>query len=203
MDSQVFENRLAALVAKLAPGTCRFQPRSMAVIWRRPFGLPFDRLMTELVTLYLEADDAQRQRLAEQTAAYRPVLGDASHFICRLLSCLRTPADTQWVRLALAVTRLDVDRTDYRDLIMSLVLVRYVAAHRGLDILPLIDEELATASGTLREILLNVRQHSERDLLGAAQSWQLPPWDAPFFRDESEYVEPPWWRRLWAWWKEG
>ncbi|MFO0870896.1 MAG: hypothetical protein U0935_18365 [Pirellulales bacterium] len=200
MDSQVFENRLAAWFAKSAPGTCRFQPRSMAVIWRRPFGMPFDRLMTELVTLYLEADDTQRLRLAEQTAEHRRVLGDASHFICRLLSCIRTPADTQWVRLALAVTRLDVDRTDYRDLIVSLVLVRHVAAHRGFDIVPLIDEELATASGTLREILLNVRQHSERDILAAAQGWQLPAWDAPFFRDEADYVEPSWWRRLWTWW---
>jgi hypothetical protein len=196
MDNTSFDARLAAIESLLESGERRYRAKNMGVIWRPLFGTPFDRLMTDLVTLYLEADESQRHTLTERMEQYRFWREGASYFICRITARVRTASDAHWVRVGLSAALLAAGRVDYRDLIIALVLLRYVAEQRGINTQALFDETLMPESCPIKDILLNARNHAEHDVLFTVRTFGMPPLADEFFSKEAE-GEPPIWRKLW------
>lgn len=198
MDSSTFETRLSAIESRLESDERRYRAKNMSEIWRPLFGTPFDRLMTELASLYGEADESQRQTIHRRMERFRSWLDDAWYFVCRVTARVRTVEDAHWVRVALSAALLQGgERADFRDLICALIHLRYVAEQRGLNAQALFDEVLPLSKDPLHAMLLNVRNHSEPNVQETVTSWGMPPLDHAFFRDELAEENLSVWRKVW------
>lgn len=196
MPNNFFDARLSAIVSQLDADKRFYRAKNMHVLWRPLFGTPFDRLMTDVTLLYLEADGTQRKELLERLAKHRDWTYDATYFMGRVTARIRTAEDAIWVKASLAAARVLDGRADFRDIILSLVLVRHVAEQRGIDVQAIIDAEIESDEDPLRDILLNVRNHSPRDVMSTLQFFRLPPFEDPFFR-EVWYGRPSFWATTW------
>jgi hypothetical protein len=89
-----------------------------------------------------------------------------------------SPDDVAWRRRGLAIAAVEGGRIDYRDTIVSLVILRYGAERAGIDPRPFFDEAMATASPQGRLCLRNARDHSRRDVLYTVREMGPPEWRA-------------------------
>jgi hypothetical protein len=54
-------------------------------------------------------------------------------YVFRMASALRRDPNPRWIRLAIAAAAIEDARLDYRDLIVSLIVLRWAAEHMGFD----------------------------------------------------------------------
>ena len=143
-----------------------------------------DRRWLALADLYLSADSSRRKQIRDYFGGRRKELDEMWRFVRRMGMRLRKAEDLDWVRRGLAIAAIEGGRVDYRDTIVSLVLLRHGAERLGIAIDPLYrqiqqPEYIAPENKPLFE---NARTHAAPDIAAAVSAYGPKDWVAELNR---------------------
>src|SRR5262245_53080559 len=102
-------------------------------VWTQIGAHPLDLRLTELADLYLSANPDQRLTIYKDFQNDQPRLWELLVYVRRMTKMLATPADDQWLRRGLAIAAVEGARSDFRDTIVSLVILRWGAERAQID----------------------------------------------------------------------
>jgi hypothetical protein len=172
MEQTLFETKFSSIMKKLDEAQS-FYDFKAGETWDNVGTNPLDVALTELSELYLEADTTQREYIFEQ-AAIAKLPYNLWYFIRRVAKHIQSQEDTKWLEIGLAASRIDGARADFRDLIISLVLLRFTAEIHEIDTKLFFDNAIQNSDDKLKPILLNARDHSEPDVHSIVQTFGWP-----------------------------
>jgi hypothetical protein len=159
MNRRLFEDRLSRCQLPQALRDRAYRGRNL---WAKAGKLPVDERLRELGDLYWHATPKQRQLIRDSVAerdTWNLVV-----FVRRVALVLQSADDVGWLWDALAVALIEGGSSDYRDLIVSLVLLRFGAERAGIGPRPHFNKALSIATPAMTGILKNARDHSPRDV---------------------------------------
>lgn len=186
MFQSQFKSRFSAICEKLASSRGSYDFRTDEDIWRDIGTNPRDIAFTELSELYMEAEDAQRKQIFEDMAN-DSALFDIWCFIRRMGKQIHSKDDTKWLELGITAALIDGARGDFRDLIASLVLLRFAAELHGIDTRPFFDHAMQNADEEIVGILKIARDHEDSDVHFIIQSFGEPEWVAESVKKYGEH----------------
>lgn len=172
MEQTLFEAKFSSIMKELGNAQ-RYYEFKTDEIWDNVGTNPLDTAFTELSELYLEADSTQRKYIFEQ-AGLANLPYNLWYFIRRVAKLIQSSGDAKWLEIGLAASLIDGARGDFRDLIASLVLLRFTAEIHEIDTKSFFDNAIQNSDDKLRPILLNARDHSERDVHYIVQNFGWP-----------------------------
>lgn len=167
MEQTLFEAKFSSIMKKLGDAKNYYEFKA-GETWDNVGTNPLDIAFTELSELYLEADSTQRKYVFEQ-AELAKLPYNLWYFIRRVAKHIQSQGDTRWLEIGLAASLIDGARGDFRDLITSLVLLRFTAEIHEIDTKPFFDNAIQNSDEKLKPTLLNARDHSESDMHFIAQ----------------------------------
>jgi hypothetical protein len=139
--------------------------------WDEIGDAPGDEELTRLADLYLEASSHQRQvmrqslcELSDDCTTFRWTL---LVYVRRVGMMFKSPGDAIWLERGLSIASLEDAGLDYRDTIVSLVLLRYAAEQTGLDVRQFFSQAIETYAENLTGCLTNALHH------GPLNTWKL------------------------------
>lgn len=172
MEQTLFEEKYSNIMKKLDEAQISYDFIA-GETWDNVGSNPLDLAFTELSELYLEADSSQRKYVYEQ-AAIAKFPHNLWYFIRRVAKHIQSQGDTKWLEIGLAASLIDGARADFRDLIVSLVLLRFTAEIHEIDTKPFFDNTIQNSDDKLKPILQNARDHSEPDIHYTVQTFGWP-----------------------------
>jgi hypothetical protein len=113
--------------------------------WKDIGAHPVDLRFAALVQLYLQSDSEQRQLDRDHFKGQDDRLWEMIFYVRRVAKLIESQDDVKWLRLGLAAAAIQDGRVDFRDLSVSLVVLRYGAQRGGIDPYPFIDEAIEIA----------------------------------------------------------
>ena len=179
MEQGTFDIRFFQLQASANERGWDYGFRDKEDIWQNIGSNPLDTLFTRLAELYLECSESQRQELHDYCGIQHQYLENAWYFIRRIGMLIHSQEDQKWLEIGIASALLDGGRADFRDLIVSLVLLRSMAEKREINTETILDNFIPSADDHMKGILENVRDHSRSDIsytvstFGPAKSKQM------------------------------
>jgi hypothetical protein len=176
MEQERFERRLSELKSSISDGILNYGFRNNDEIWKNIGSNPSDKLFTEIAEFYLESNDSQKQTLYDHLGIRNEYLENAWYFIRRIATLINNQKDNRWLEIGIASALMDGGRADFRDLIVSLVLLRFMAEKRGIDTQSVFDKFVQFADGITKDILMNVRDHSESSVKFNVNTFGHPDW---------------------------
>lgn len=100
--------------------------------WEKIGACEADTRWTELADLYLESDSSRRKQLRDYFAGRFDDLQEMWQYVRRMGARMQSPDDAEWLRRGLVIAAIEGGRVDYRDTIVSLVLLRFGAEQAGI-----------------------------------------------------------------------
>lgn len=161
MEQDKFDKRFIELEVSATEKSWEYGFRDKDDIWKNIGLNPLDSLFTNLAELYLESSENQRQVLFEYCGSQTKYLENAWYFIRRIAMLIKGQENQKWLEIGIAISLMDGGRADFRDLIVSLVLLRFMAEKQGINTRPLFDIYIHSTEGSIRGILENVRDYSK------------------------------------------
>ena len=176
MEQAEFEKKFIELEMRFQVGSNSYQFKSREDVWEKVGSLPLDNFFTELASLYIAADDAQRLTLYEYCGRQPSIIQNLWYYIRRAGKLIETSDDYKWLELGIACLLLDGGRFDFRDTITSLVLLRYAAERKGIQTRPIFDRFIQHTQGDMKIMLENVRDHSESNIRSSVDYFGPSDW---------------------------
>jgi hypothetical protein len=142
-------------------------------IWADPGTRDLDAAIDVLADYYIDfpsARDTIRSELSEIGSLWSLVL-----FVRRVGLLLRTAEGEQWLNRGLAVASMVDANCDYRDLIVSLVILRSLAMDAGMNTDSSFDAAIDWSTDRMHGILTNARNHAASDIRITLASFGPPP----------------------------
>jgi cyclase len=139
-----------------------------------------DTRWTRLADLYLRADTQRRKQIRDYFGGRPQDLDDMVLSVRRMAAQLQSVNDIHWLRRGLAVAAIEGGRRDYRDTIVSLVLLRHAAERVDIDFDPLFRQIQAAEFIAPENKLLfeNARTHAAADVALTVRRYGPPSWTA-------------------------
>jgi len=131
-------------------------------IWTNPGTRELDASIDVVADYYIDfpsARDTIRSELREIGSLWSLVL-----FVRRAGLLLRTAEREQWLNRGLAVASMIDANCDYRDLIVSLVILRSLAMDAGMNTDAAFDAAIGWSTDRMHDILMNARNHADSDI---------------------------------------
>jgi hypothetical protein len=172
MEQILFEAKFSSITKKLSDAQSCYEFKT-GETWDNVGTNPLDEAFIELSELYLEADSTQRKYIFEQ-AELMNLPYNCWYFIRRVAKLIQSPRDTRWLEIGLAASLIDGARGDFRDLIASLVLLRFTAEIHEIDTKPFFDNAIQNSDDQLKPILLDALNHPEADVHFIVQNFGWP-----------------------------
>jgi len=137
-----------------------------------------DRRWSALADLYLTADTPRRRQIREYFGARTQDLDEMWIYVRRMGKQLRSANDVEWLRRGLAIAAIEGGRMDYRDTIVSLVLLRYAAERVEMPFEPLYRQiqEPEYSAPEIKPLFENARTHASKDVLYTVRSYGPKDW---------------------------
>jgi len=149
-------------------------------VWEDLIENPLDILFMELAELYEVADAGQRliiekffERKPEWT--WQLVL-----FIRRTAKLLDLSNKDRMINVGLAIADLVSKKDDFRDIIVSLVILKYAAEKSDIDIKPSLETALINANEVFRNILTSTLNHNHSSTVWTIKNFGPPEWSNEF-----------------------
>ncbi len=180
MDQSQFEARLVAIHKKMDQAKDSYNFKTGEEVWRNIGVNPLDVAFAELSELYLEADSVQKKYIFDSIANDRS-LYDIWYFVRRVGKQINSAGDSRWLEIGIAAAMIDGGRADFRDLIVSMVLLRFAAEVCGVNTKPFFDNAMQNADEEMIPILKNVRDHSQKEVRYTVRSFGDPKWVSQSF----------------------
>lgn len=172
-DQRDFESRFQALIALPGNG----DPIYFHDIWKDIGRSPLDAKLTALTELFIAANSEQRQLIRDHHEEQHDRLWELIAYIRRVARLIVTKDDVGHLKLGLAAAAIEGGRWDYRDLIVSLVILRFAAERVGIDHVPFFNEAIKTVSMETNEaIFTNARDHSPENVEYTIRSFGPKDW---------------------------
>jgi hypothetical protein len=159
MSHDLIALRLDELSNAIGPDSLSYND---AGFWTSVGATELDQQLTRLADLFVHTPENQRPRVRD--AVHARSLWNLVSYVRRTSLLILTSRDAIWLRRALAIAAIEDSRYDYRDLIVSLVIVRAASEQVGLDPIPLFDWCLDTLKPTSRDTFTNARDHADSDV---------------------------------------
>ncbi|MFO0977220.1 MAG: hypothetical protein U0996_12530 [Planctomycetaceae bacterium] len=175
MKSLEFENILASSEAAIGPQAeeFRYNDRQFwSLIGTHPLDLELDRL----AAAYSRCTGTQRQTLrgrVHPTASWGLIA-----YVRRMSLRILATGDDAWLTSALLIASLENAMFDFRDSIVSLVIVRAAAEQMLIDVVPHFNKAIKLSSAEMKSNFINARDHKPsdvRDILRAFGPKELKP----------------------------
>lgn len=125
-----------------------------------------DKRWSQLADLYLAADTSRRRQIREYFTSRPGDLDEMWIYVRRMGKRLSSADDVQWLRRGLAIAAVEGGRRDYRDTIVSLVLLRYAAERVDIAFDPLYRQIQGPeySSPENKPLFENARTHAAKDV---------------------------------------
>jgi hypothetical protein len=179
---EVFEEQFDTLQASAREGGFEYGFGNDNDMWENVGVSPIDKLFIRLAELYLEVESSQQQALYAYCGRQPKYLENSFYFISRIGLLIHNKADKKWIDIGIAIAMLDGGRADFRDLINSLVLLRYIAEKQGIDARSIFNSYVQTTDGNMKGILENVRDRSKSSMEFTVQTFGPPEWKSSFWK---------------------
>jgi glyoxylase-like metal-dependent hydrolase (beta-lactamase superfamily II) len=153
-------------------------------VWDQLGTCALDQRLSQLADLYLAAGTTTRKQIRDYFSGRGAELDELWLFTRRVAAQVRSPHDVALVRRGLAIAAIEGGRRDYRDTIVSLVLLRHGAERAGLQVDPLFREIQGTEflAPENRAYFENARTHAAEDVAVTVRAFGPPGWT----REENE-----------------
>lgn len=178
MEQSEFDKRFSEIKSMFELGNSSYGFSNRDAVWENVDSTPLDKFFVKLAELYLESNDHQRLRLYSYCGQQNAILENLWYFIRRIGKLIRSKNDKKWFELGIVSALLDGGRADFRDLIISLVLLRFVSEKNGINTSLVFDTFIPSAQGELKSLLENVRNYSESSIHMTVQTFGPPEWVA-------------------------
>src|SRR5262245_39391596 len=116
-----------------------------------------DQLLTDFATLFLEGDSTQKKTIFDFFARKKHLLHEIWKYVRRIAMKIKSKADAKWLQVGLAASLIDGARGDFKELDVSLALLRYAAERVGIDAGADFDEAIQHASDSFKPYLIRNR----------------------------------------------
>jgi hypothetical protein len=137
-----------------------------------------DRKLTRLAELYRNSSPERREHVYKFFEGKRARLDEMWIYVRRVAILIQSNRDAHWLQRGLAIAAVEGGRVDYRDSIVSLVILRYGAERAGIKTRAFFQEAIRIASPECREIFRNARDHSKGDVEYTICEMGPPEWAA-------------------------
>jgi hypothetical protein len=114
-------------------------------------------------------------------------LSNFRYFICRAGKQIRSLNDGEWLEIGIAATLIDGLRSDFRELIISLVLLRFAAESHGMSTKHFFDNVIQNTNEKIIEVLTNVRDHEKSSIHFTVQTFGDPEWVSESIKEYGEH----------------
>ena len=161
MDKKEFDTRFSLIAQKLYDAQNDYEFKTEDDIWSNIGTNRLDIAFTELSELYFEADDVQWKYIFDR-AGSDGVPYNLWYFVRRVGKLIRTKEDDKWLRIGITAALIDGGRGDFRDLTLSLTLLRSDAEKQGIDPKPYFAEPIQNADEKMKSILINVQDEKKQ-----------------------------------------
>jgi hypothetical protein len=142
--------------------------------WSRSVEPPLEPQLTELADLYWDASADQRRQIRESVGARLSM--ELFLYIRRVAIMIETRHDVAWLRRGLAIAAIENGHGDYRDTIVSLVILRFAAERVGIKTRKHFNDAIRIAETGVHETLKNARDHRESDVKYTIREFGPPEW---------------------------
>lgn len=156
MEEAAFTTKFASAQEKIQKAKGSYEFKTKEEVWGNIGTNPLDIAFTDLSELYMEVDDIHKKQIFEY-AGIEGLPYDLWYFIRRVGQQIQSMNDAKWLDVGIAAALIDGARGDFRDLIISLTLLRFSAESHGVEIKPVFDAAIEDADERVKSILLNVR----------------------------------------------
>ena len=96
------------------------------------------------------------------------------YFVRRVGQHIDLVSDVKWLEVGIAAALIDGARGDFRDLIVSLTLLRFSAESQGIDIRSFFDTFVQNADEKMQSIFTNVRDDKKSSVRYVVQMFGAP-----------------------------
>lgn len=186
MFQSQFESEFSSVRQRIKDAEGSYNFETGGEVWANIGSNPLDQAFTELTELYLHADDHQRRRIYD-SMSNDPSLADLWYFVRRVGKQIRSKEDTKWLERGITAALIDGARGDFRDLSVSLVLLRFAAELHGIDARPFFDQALQSADEKIAPILKDACDDKDSDVPFAIQTFGTPEWAAESVKKYGEH----------------
>jgi hypothetical protein len=147
-------------------------------LWTQIGEHPLDLRLTELADLYLSANPDQRMAIYQDFRDDEPRLWELLVYVRRMAKMLATPADSRWLRRGLAIAAVEGVGCDFRDSIISLIILSWGAERAQIDTRPYFIEIIAIAPREARDVFRNAKSHHRAAMAATLQVFGPRDWIA-------------------------
>lgn len=171
MHAAVFTKKFRQCADALQTCDCAYASNDF---WSDAGSRPLDLSLSPLADLYWEADNGQRQQIRD--AVDPRIIWELLVYIRRVAVLIEGKDDVQWLRRGLAIAAIVSGREDYRDLIVSLVILRQGAERVGIKTQKHFNDTIKIAEPAIHGILENARDHGESGVDAIISAFGSPQW---------------------------
>jgi glyoxylase-like metal-dependent hydrolase (beta-lactamase superfamily II) len=148
-------------------------------IWEQLGVCDLDRRLSRLADIYLAADSSTRKQIRDYFAGRGGELDEMWTYARRMAALVNSEQDVDLVRRGLAICAIEGGRMDYRDTIVSLVLLRHGGQRAGIQVDRLFreiqrEEFIAPENKLYFE---NARTHSDGAVAATIRAYGPPAWN--------------------------
>ena len=148
--------------------------------WTNIGNSSLDKKFTELAELFLAANPEQRELIRDYFEGQSDLLWKLITYERRVAMLITTVEDSNWLRLGLAIASIENGRLDFRDSIVSLVILRYAAKRVGINPSSYFNDIIKISP---REgIFINARDHSSWGVRGIVNAFGPEEWHKPWWK---------------------
>ncbi len=151
---------------------CAIDRDDTSSIWENPGSRELDDVLTPIADYYIQhphVRDEIRDEVLRVSSTWPLVL-----FVRRISQLLESEQGADWLNRGLATASMIDANCDYRDLIVSLVLLRDAGDRAGLGTSQAFDAALTWSTEKMHGILRNARDHSESTIRSTVSAFGLP-----------------------------
>ncbi|NQT12703.1 MAG: hypothetical protein HQ582_08140 [Planctomycetes bacterium] len=159
MDTDTFQQRLKLLAGAIGPDVQHYRDSDF---WDSAGTTRLDEEFALLADLYLESSTTQQESI--RAAVAPKAEWNLVAYVRRLSIILFAEPDPTWIRRGLAIACIENGRFDFRDLIVSLVILRSAAEQMHVDPLPYFGDALLHCDEPVVHIIEDARDHREKDV---------------------------------------
>lgn len=169
MKDAVFQSRFESLSDVIGPKVSHFRDSDF---WETAGSTSLDEQLTQLADLYAEASAPQRALI--RTAVNPRAEANLVMYVRRLSILILREKDPSWLRRGLDIACIENGRFDYRDSIVSIVILRSAAERSGIDPVPYFDEAIRNCDKGFVDVIENARDHRPKDVRDLLRAFGPP-----------------------------
>ena len=178
MEQSEFDKRFSNIQMMYKREVKPYRFKNETDVWGNIGSLPLDKFFIKLAELYLDSSEHQKLELFAYCGQQKYILEYLWYFIRRIGKLIHSKDDKKWLEIGIAGALMDGGRADNRDLIISLLLLRYISENNEINTGAVFDTFIQSAEGFIKGRLEYVRDEVDRQLLITVQKFGPPEWVA-------------------------